>query len=350
MAGKTREGVRERCGRVAQATGGEVGGLTLQILPAPVRRLPNTPDDAMPMIELIAAVIGEGAPDPRTRLAAAALYRRGLAASLGAQARWGRPVVARPLPRVLSGALPEARVPAKVRLDIVEAFSRRLARRVSERLLSGALPLVIGGDHSCAIGTWSGVARVIGPGRLGLLWIDAHLDAHVPASSVSQMPHGMPLAALLGDGPGSLTELAGARPVLDAARVVVLGARSWEAPEAQRLSQRGVRVIAAQEVRARGLDVCLAEALRRVRGKAGSAWGLSLDVDAVDPGDLPATGTPVPEGLPLSGLCEGLRGIGQLAGLKAVEIAEYNPRLDPDCLTAQRLIELIAAMFLKALP
>jgi arginase len=324
--------------------------------------MPNTPDQALPMIELIAAVIGEGAPDPRTRLAAAALHRRGLAAFLGPQVRWGRPVVSRAQPRPLSvagpGGVPQApsgdltagHLPAQVRLDIVEAFSRRLAHRVSECLLSGALPLVIGGDHSCAIGTWSGVARVTGAGRLGLLWIDAHLDAHVPATSPSQMPHGMPLAALLGEGPTALTHLAGAPPVLDAARVVVLGARSWEAPETQRLSQRGVRVISAQEVRARGLTVCLVEALKRVRGEPGGVWGLSLDVDAVDPVDLPATGTPVPEGLSLSGLCEGLRGIVQREGLKAIEIAEYNPRLDPGCVSAGRLIDLIAALLLRAPP
>jgi arginase len=237
------------------------------------------------------------------------------------------------------------------RLDIVEAFSRRLAQRVSERLLAGALPLVIGGDHSCAVGTWSGVARTTGPAQLGLLWIDAHLDAHTPASSPSQMPHGMPLAVLLGEGPPALTHLAGAAPVLDARRVVVLGARSWEAREAVRLRQRGVRVMAATEVRERGLPACLQEALERVRGAPGQAWGLSLDIDALDPDDLPATGTPVPGGLSLLGLQEGLRGIGQTDGLKAIELAEYNPWLDPDCSTARHLTALLAAMLsLRAPP
>jgi arginase len=293
----------------------------------------------MPMFELIPAVIGAGAPDSRTRLAGAALHRQGLMRGLQSVLRWGRPVVARP---VRSVSIEQT----SMRLQVVEAFSRRLAHRVSECLLAGDLPLVIGGDHSCAVGTWSGVAAITGAGRLGLLWIDAHLDAHTPGSSPSQMPHGMPLAILLGEGPSGLTRLSGLAPVLDARRVVVLGARSWEPAEAARLARLGVRVMTAQEVRDRGLSVCLREALAQVRGAPGQVWGMSLDVDALDPRELPATGTPVPGGLSVSALGLGLAGIGRAEGLMGIEVAEYNPRLDADCRTATRLVGLMSAMLL----
>ncbi len=323
--------------RAVQAVKEEGEGVTLNMLPARLRRACDTQDAAMPLFELIAAVIGAGAPDSRTRTAAAALYRRGLVRRLGAGVSWGRAVVAR-----------SRRAPSEWRVDerlaIVEEFSHRLARRVSERLHAGVRPLVIGGDHSCAIGTWSGVAEVVGPGRLGLLWIDAHLDAHTPGSSASRMPHGMPLAALLGQGPPGLTRIAGTAPVLDRRRVVVLGARSWEPAEARRLSDLGVRVIDAAEIHDRGLAACLEQALAQVRGHPVLPWGLSLDVDAIDPSEAPATGTPVPGGLSLEALSRGLAGVGNAPGLQALELAEYNPRLDPDCATADRLAALMAAM------
>jgi len=283
-----------------------------------------------PCFELIPAVIGAGAPDPGTRSAAAALQRRGLVACLAPGLHWGRAVVAR------GGTLQ--------RLAIVSDFSARLANRVSQCLLTSRMPWVIGGDHSCAVGTWSGVARHLGrPGQLGLLWIDAHLDAHTLRSSASKMPHGMPLATLLGEGPPALTHLAGGAPVLQADRVVVLGARSWEPAEARRLKRLGVRVISAQEVKVRGLTLCMAEALHQVQGQ-GQPWGLSLDVDAIDPLQAPATGTPVAGGLEFAELTAALRGLAWARGLQAIELAEYNPRLDPDCQTARQLMTLIAAM------
>ena len=330
-------------------------------LPHPVNGLTTTPDlNAGRPVLLIPAVMGGGAPDARTRSAAAALHRRGLVNALGEGVSWGRPVLAR---RRLN--------PSVHRWSLLLDFSERLADRVSQCLLTSRfsrLPLVIGGDHSCAVGTWSGVARALrnrggstdvpqaDPARerpdapesqqLGLLWVDAHLDAHTPRSSRSKQAHGMPLAMLLGEGPRTLTGLAGPRPVLDAARVVVLGARSWEPAEARRLSRLGVRVMTAEEVRSRGLAECTAQALELVRGGPGASlpWGLSLDVDAIDPVDAPATGTPVPGGLSLRELIPALAGLARMPGLQALEMTEYNPRLDPDCTTAARLTRLLAAL------
>lgn len=335
------------------------------------RRLDPAPRRSL---ELIAAVIGAGAPDPRTRSAAAALQRRQWGASLEPVVQWGRAVVARgdvrqgrdatPGGATLGDTTPGVSNPLGIeaarRLAIVADFSSRLAVRVSQCLLTNRTPLVIGGDHSCAIGTWSGVARALNnpvqskqvqskqvpapSGHLGLLWIDAHLDAHTPRSSDSKMPHGMPLAVLLGEGPKALTHLAGEAPVLQADRVVVLGARSWEPAEASRLERLGVRVITADEVRARGLLVCMTQALQRVRGVDRQPWGLSLDVDAIDPQQAPATGTPVAGGLQVDELAAALQGLAWAEGLQAIELAEYNPRLDPDCQTARQLMKLLTAL------
>lgn len=304
---------------------------------------------------LIPAVTGAGAPDARTRQAAAALQRQGLASALGPGVSWGRPVVARrrasPVPgkrRVRSPGRHPVR--SSESWELLRDFSERLAQRVSQCLLTSQLALVIGGDHSCAVGTWSGVARALRRGRagggLGLLWVDAHLDAHTPRSSASKQPHGMPLAMLLGEGPPALTRLAGAAPVLQADRVVVLGARSWEPAEARRLARLGVLVITAEEVRAQGLADCMTRALQRVRGGDGSTlpWGLSLDVDAIDPQEAPATGTPEPDGLSMDALSLALAGLAWTPGLQALELTEYNPRLDPDCRTAEGLTRLLAAL------
>ena len=279
-------------------------------------------------IELVGAAIGEGAPDRRTRAALAVLRRWGLGRRLSARdrsVRWGARVVSD------LGRLPEGR------LAVVAEFSARLAAAVGASIAAGRLPVVVGGDHSCAVGTWSAAAAALRRGgearRLGLVWIDAHLDAHTPETSASQMPHGMPLAALLGHGPPSLTGIADAWPKLRPRDVVLVGARSWEPGEAALLERLGVRVIAGDEVAARGFADCIREAIGTVTaGTAG--WGLSFDIDALDPVDAPGTGTPVERGLRLREVAAPLRGLARDPRLVAAELVEYNPVLDPDRTTA----------------
>ncbi len=220
------------------------------------------------------------------------------------------------------------------------ALGRLLAAVADEAeaaLAAGERPLIIGGDHAMAAGTWRGVGRALGEAP-GLIWIDAHLDAHTPASSPSGNAHGMPLAALFGRGDPQLAEIPG--PPLDPARTVVIGVRSFEAEEAACLQALGVRWYDMEEIAERGFEEVFTEARRLVDG---GPWGISLDLDALDPGPAPGVSTPEPGGLMPEDLLQALRGILREPACVALEIAEYNPVADPDRRTARLVLDLLDA-------
>jgi arginase len=218
-----------------------------------------------------------------------------------------------------------------------------LASAVAEAIRRGQLPCVLGGDHSCAGGTWTGVARALhahAGGQLGLVWIDAHMDSHTFATSHTGRLHGMPLAWLLGQHDDPLYGLS--TGVIEPAHVCLIGVRSFEPEEEERLAHLGVRVMMMEEVMRRGLDDAMDEALR-IAGGATSAFGISIDLDVVSPEEAPAVGTPVSGGLLGADLARSLERIGGRPNLAAVELVEYSPRLDPDGRTARVAIDLLAA-------
>lgn len=226
-------------------------------------------------------------------------------------------------------------------------LAARVGDEVAWTLAAGDFPVVIGGDHTCALGTWSGVIRALAErgeaGTLGLLWIDAHMDSHIPETSASHAVHGMPLAALLGLGQHALISLAGRQPVLRPEHVCLLATRCYEEEEAELLDRMGVRVIAQTELQARGLHASLAEALARV-GHATAGFGVSLDLDAIDPGEAPGVGSPEQAGLSARSLITALAPILEDRRLLALEIAEYNPEHDRDQITLRLLVEVIARL------
>ena len=284
-------------------------------------------------LQLIGAQVGEGASDGGCKWGAAALREHGIAQALTATGRavtWGDTITAQPLQ-------------ASSRLDAIEVFSAQLAASVEKSLLGGLQPLVIGGDHSSAAGTWSGVAQFLRPyGRMGLIWIDAHMDAHTPQTSDSQAPHGMPLAALLGHGSDGMAGLYGWRGKVLPQCVVVIGARSYEPAEAQLLTELQVRVMTMDEVLDRGFAACFEEARAIVKqGTAG--WGLTLDLDGLDPLDAPGTGTPVETGIRVADALPVLAGCSHDPSFVAMELAEYNPLRDFGGHTAQAAIQLVCA-------
>ena len=214
-----------------------------------------------------------------------------------------------------------------------------LAAAVASSLRQGRLPCVIGGDHSCAGGTWTGVARTL-RGELGLVWIDAHMDSHTPGTSHTGRLHGMPLAWLLGQDDDPLYGLAAG--VVDPRRVSLIGVRSFEPEEEQRLDRLGVRVFHIDEVRNRGLDAVFTDALAiATAGTAG--FGISIDLDVVTPEEAPGVGTPAPGGITGPQLARALGRIGGRPDLLAVELVEYLPRLDPDGRSARVAIDALAA-------
>lgn len=280
-------------------------------------------------LALIGYASGLGARDPGcadgpVRLRAAGI-ERGLALQ-GVSAFWADMLFA------------ERRSDESLRQSI-EALNNKLKRRVADVLRQGYRPLVFGGDHSSAAGTWSGVAAALPGRKLGLLWIDAHLDAHTPETTHSGLIHGMPLAVLLGHlgsaGPGEA--------VLLPDHVCVVGVRSYEAEEAQLLREIGVRVYFMEEIAGRGLRDVLAEAHARVRENT-DAYGISADTDAIDPKEAPGVGTPEPDGLGAHELAETLADLVKQATPVALEIAEFNPHRDRDGRTLRVITELTCAL------
>ena len=230
--------------------------------------------------------------------------------------------------------------------DAYTAVSRvveRLAIHTQELVASARMPVVLGGDHTCAIGTWKGIARALAPrGPLGLIWIDAHMDAHTTQTSESGRLHGMPLACLLGVGDPRLTAIAGGTQ-LDPRQVCLVGVRSFETGEAALLRRLGVRVFFMHEVVRRGLAAVMEEALA-IAGSGASRYGISLDLDAVDPRDAPGVGSPVSGGIRAPELLRVLSRFGRDPALAGLEIVEYNPHRDRRGKTALLAADAIEAL------
>lgn len=221
----------------------------------------------------------------------------------------------------------------------VERLNERLAKTVGARLRAGETPMVLGGDHSSAVGTWRGAfGSLPASAKLGLLWIDAHMDSHTPETSHSGMLHGMPLATLLGYCGEGMPPCAA---VLQPEHVCVVGARSHEPEEEALLSRLGVRVYRMDEINTRGVDAVLREAQARVIGDT-AAYGISVDIDSIDPRDAPGVGTPASGGLRAQPLINALAAVTHRTMPLALEIAEFNPHADRADITL-RLIESLAA-------
>jgi len=280
-------------------------------------------------VELIGAACGLGGADEGCAAAPALLAASGVAERMrerGIDASWG-PIFAPP---------DTAR-----HHDAIGELCLRLSSHVAETIRAGRIACVIGGDHACAAGTWAGAARALDErGPLGLIWIDAHMDSHTPRTSPTGRPHGMPLAALLGCGGGEFPHLASAR--LAGGNVCLVGVRSFEPREAMLLERLGVRVFLMDEVWRRGIAAVLAEALEIVCAHS-AGFGVTLDLDALDPAEAPAVATPAPGGLRAGPLLGALARLAQHPRFVAFELAEYCPRRDRSARTAKLVVELLGA-------
>jgi arginase len=229
-------------------------------------------------------------------------------------------------------------------LSSVTAFCDGLAVKVGSAVAKGDFPIVLGGDHSCAIGTWSGVKSAIpDQGSLGLIWIDAHMDSHTYATTPSSAIHGMPLACLLGHGVASLTGIASPQPKLRPENVCLIGTRSFEEGEAKLLQQLGVRIFSMEEIMLRGMEAVWGEALAIVQNQT-AGFGISLDLDVLEPSEEPGVGSPEPGGVLKNILVEMLRTLRANPNFLAMEIVEYNPYLDIKFATANAVCDLVAAI------
>jgi arginase len=217
-----------------------------------------------------------------------------------------------------------------------------VARMVDEALGAGKFPIVLGGDHSIAVGAVSGASRHFHRRgeKLGLIWIDAHTDMNTPDSSPSGNVHGMPLACCIGEGPDELTKIFGYSPKVDPANVALVGIRSVDVQERDIVQRSGVHAFTMRSIDERGMQSVFEEAIR-VASEGTAGFHVSLDMDAVDPQEAPGVGTPVQGGityreahLAMEMLCD----TGKIASLEVVEV---NPVIDEANRTALLAVELV---------
>jgi arginase len=245
----------------------------------------------------------------------------------------------------LPTAAPETRPSGDDRLRFGREILRtcvRLRDRVKGILRSGATPIVLGGDHSIALGTVAGAADHVETRtrKLGLLWIDAHADMNTPETTPTGNVHGMPLAALLGRGDPLLLGISERRPVIAVQRTALLGLRDVDPGEAARMRDMGVKVFTMKDIDERGIGPCMREALATVtKGTAG--FHLSFDLDALDPEVAPGVGTPVPGGLTYREAHLACELVAETRKLVSMEVVELNPILDERNRSALLVVELI---------
>jgi arginase len=227
-------------------------------------------------------------------------------------------------------------------LSEIRSTCERVARRVGDAVGEGRLPIVLGGDHSIALGTLGGLAAAAG-GPGAVLWIDAHGDLNTPQTTPSGNVHGMPLAAALGHGGAAFESEAWPLPALEPARTTLIGVRSLDDGERALLGELDVAVHTMSEVDRRGIEPLVVDALQRA---AGAAFvHISLDMDALDPEVAPGVGTAVRGGLSYREAHLAMELVAESGLLGSFEIVEVNPILDRENATAALAVELAASAF-----
>lgn len=225
-------------------------------------------------------------------------------------------------------------------LDEVLLVCKRLAQSVTKSISAEEFPLVLGGDHSIALGTWAGLAAV--KKNEGLIWIDAHGDFNTADTSPSGNIHGMPLAALVGFGDDRLVNLGGVKPKVNPKHVVLMGIRDLDPEEKKLIAQSGIKYYTMREIDERGVRKVMDETLA-IAGRGGRKVHVSFDVDVMDPAYAKGTGTPAPGGLTYreAHLC--MEMVADSGLLQSMEMVEVNPLLDDQNKTGELAVGLIAS-------
>lgn len=226
--------------------------------------------------------------------------------------------------------------------DEIVRVCEMLSRRVEKVLAAGDFPLVLGGDHSIAMGTVGGAARAVGGGRVGVLWIDAHADFNTTDTSPSGNIHGMPLASLCGTGSAELVNIGGVNPKVRGENVVIVGLRDVDPEEAQLLKKAGITTFTMREIDERGIRRVMEDALD-IATRGVDHLHVSFDADSIDPEDAPGVGTPVPGGLTYREAHLAMEMISEVPAFKSLEVVEVNPLMDERNRTAELMVGLIAS-------
>ena len=226
----------------------------------------------------------------------------------------------------------------------------QLAKEVEAILEAKQFPLILGGDHSIAIGSFAGVVSHYKKQdeTIGLLWFDAHADINTPETTPSGNIHGMPLAALLGLGAPELTNVGGFAPKLDPKLCVHVGARDIDTGERELIRKLGIRFFTMREIDERGMSACMDDAIA-IASRGTGGYAVTFDVDVLDPGDAPGSGTLVRGGLTYREAHLGMEKIAEAGGMRSLEIVEINTALDVNNKTAELGVELILSALGKTI-
>jgi arginase len=230
----------------------------------------------------------------------------------------------------------------------ISRANRALAATVEKVMRRGHFPLVLGGDHSIAVGTVSGVAAWARSRKksIGVLWVDAHSDINTPSTSPSGNVHGMPLAALLGLGPSILGSIAGRFRKVAPEKVALVGIRSVDDGERTHLRRLGVHVYTMADIDRHGIHVVMEKAIGNVTDGTGFVH-VSFDLDSVDPSLAPGVGTPVKGGLDYREAHLVMESLAAAGVMSSLEMVEVNPILDDRNRSAEFALELIESAFGK---
>ncbi len=233
-------------------------------------------------------------------------------------------------------------------LKEIARASRILARHTEAIMAKGHFPLILGGDHSIAVGSISGIAAFARKKRkkVGVLWVDAHGDMNTPSTSPSGNVHGMPLAVLLGYGPNELKSVGGNARKIDPNNVVLVGVRSLDEGERRFIEQTGVYVYTMHDIDRQGVHRVMKKALSKVTDGTDYLH-VSLDLDAVDPTVAPGVGTPVKGGLDYREAHLIMELLFESKAMTSLEIVEVNPILDEHNTSAEFAVELVQSAFGK---
>lgn len=226
-------------------------------------------------------------------------------------------------------------------LPDIAYLSAILAKNTQRSVLNHHFFITLGGDHTEAIGCWSGAATVVN--HLGLIWFDAHMDSHTPQTSETQNIHGMPLAILLGHGEKILTRILSDKPKLKPENVVLIGVRSFESSEAALLKKLGVIVFYMDDIKKFGMKKIIRDAIEIVTRNT-NYFGISIDLDGFDPIDAPGVGAPAPDGVRVDDFLMEFKTISQHPKLIGADIAEFNPVLDKENKTEKLAVALCRAL------
>ncbi|HLQ38924.1 MAG TPA: arginase [Planctomycetota bacterium] len=246
---------------------------------------------------------------------------------------------------------PESRDPGPPNakyLDTIWHVCNRLRLRVRRSLEQGEVPLVMGGDHSIAIGTVAGVAEHYRASdqQVGLIWIDAHADMNTPQSSPTGNIHGMPLAVLLGMGESRLVEMGGFSPKVDKRHVCLVGIRNLDEQEKTLVRSSGIHAFTMRDLDERGMRAVAAEAIAAASdGTAG--FHVSFDLDGMDPRDVPGTGTPVKGGIDWREANLLMEMVSDSGRMTSLEITELNPIFDVRNQSGEVAVDLVLSAFGK---